>query len=82
MLLDLSLPDGSGLDLLHRWRRGGNSLPVIVITARSAMKDRLAGLDGGADDFVIKPFAAVEPISRIRQQHGPIAALVVDDAVS
>jgi two-component system response regulator BasR len=66
VLLDLSLPDGSGLDLLHRWRRDGNSMPVIVITARSAMEDRLAGLDGGADDFVIKPFAAVELISRIR----------------
>ncbi|MDM0015428.1 response regulator [Variovorax sp. J22P168] len=66
VLLDLSLPDGSGLDLLHRWRREDCSLPVIVITARSAIEDRLAGLDGGADDFVIKPFAAAELISRIR----------------
>ncbi|MBU1440098.1 MAG: response regulator [Gammaproteobacteria bacterium] len=66
VLLDLSLPDGSGFDLLHRWRRDGSNLPVIVITARSAMEDRLAGLDGGADDFVIKPFATVELISRIR----------------
>ncbi|WP_307579290.1 response regulator [Variovorax paradoxus] len=66
VLLDLSLPDGSGLDLLARWRREGSSLPVIVITARSAVEDRLAGLDGGADDFVIKPFATAELISRIR----------------
>ncbi|MBB3180624.1 two-component system response regulator BasR [Variovorax sp. Sphag1AA] len=66
VLLDLTLPDGSGFDLLHRWRRDGSTMPVIVITARSAMEDRLAGLDGGADDFVIKPFATVELISRIR----------------
>jgi two-component system response regulator BasR len=66
VLLDLTLPDGSGFDLLARWRREGATLPVIVITARSAMEDRLAGLDGGADDFVIKPFATVELISRIR----------------
>ena len=66
VLLDLSLPDGCGLDLLARWRREGSSLPVIVITARSAVEDRLAGLDGGADDFVIKPFATAELISRIR----------------
>jgi two-component system response regulator QseB len=66
VLLDLSLPDGNGFDLLARWRREGSALPVIVITARSAMEDRLAGLDGGADDFVIKPFATAELISRIR----------------
>jgi len=66
VLLDLSLPDGSGLELLMRWRREGCSLPVIVITARSAVEDRLAGLDGGADDFVVKPFATAELISRIR----------------
>ena len=66
VLLDLSLPDGSGFELLARWRRAGCAMPVIVITARSAMEDRLAGLDGGADDFVVKPFATVELISRIR----------------
>jgi two-component system response regulator QseB len=66
ILLDLTLPDGSGLDLLARWRRAGMQLPVIVITARSAVEDRLAGLDGGADDFVVKPFSIAELISRIR----------------
>lgn len=66
VLLDLSLPDGSGFDLLARWRRDGATLPIIVITARAAMEDRLAGLDGGADDFVIKPFATAELIARIR----------------
>lgn len=66
VLLDLGLPDGTGLDLLTRWRRAGVTLPIIVITARSSLEDRLAGLDGGADDFVIKPFATAELVSRIR----------------
>ena len=66
VLLDLTLPDGSGFDLLARWRALGEQVPIIVITARSAVEDRLAGLDGGADDFVIKPFATAELMSRIR----------------
>lgn len=66
VLLDLSLPDGSGLDLLRSWRKSGQTVPVIVITARVALEDRLAGLDGGADDFVLKPFIPVELMSRIR----------------
>ncbi len=69
VLLDLTLPDGSGFDLLARWRNQagqGGQVPIIVITARSAVEDRLAGLDGGADDFVIKPFATAELMSRIR----------------
>jgi two-component system response regulator QseB len=66
VLLDLSLPDGSGFDLLDRWRRAGGLVPIIIITARSALQDRLTGLDGGADDFVVKPFATSELVSRIR----------------
>lgn len=69
VLLDLTLPDGSGFDLLARWRHQAGQcgqVPIIVITARSAVEDRLAGLDGGADDFVIKPFATAELMSRIR----------------
>lgn len=66
VLLDLTLPDGSGFDLLARWRAQGQQVPVIVITARSAVEDRLTGLDGGADDFVVKPFATAELLSRIR----------------
>ncbi|HOY03587.1 response regulator [Zoogloea sp.] len=65
VLLDLGLPDGEGLDLLARWRRSGVTLPIVVITARSALEDRLAGLDGGADDYVIKPFATAELVSRL-----------------
>lgn len=65
-LLDLSLPDGAGFDLLTRWRHAGVSAPIIIITAHSALEDRLAGLDGGADDFLVKPFATTELASRIR----------------
>ncbi|MBE7368937.1 response regulator [Ramlibacter pallidus] len=66
VLLDLMLPDGSGFDVLARWRDKGNKVPVIVITARCAIEDRLNGLDGGADDFVVKPFATAELVSRVR----------------
>ncbi len=72
VLLDLSLPDGEGLALLQRWRARNDLVPVIVITARSALEDRLAGLDGGADDFIVKPFAMAELVSRlwaVRRRH-------------
>jgi two-component system response regulator BasR len=63
VLLDLSLPDGSGLDLLTRWRRADAAVPIVIITARTALEDRLAGLDGGADDVVLKPFVMPELVS-------------------
>lgn len=66
VLLDLALPDGYGIDLLRRWRARDNPVPVIVITARTALEDRLAGLDSGADDFLVKPFVMAELISRLR----------------
>ncbi len=66
VLLDISLPDGNGFDLLARWRSIGLSIPIIMITARSGLDDKIAGLDGGADDFVVKPFAMAELLSRVR----------------
>lgn len=66
ILLDLSLPDGDGLALLARWRRDGVAIPIIIMTARAALEVRIAGLDGGADDFLVKPFATVELASRMR----------------
>lgn len=66
VLLDLSLPDGEGAQLLKQWRRQDCPVPVIVITAREALLDRLAVLDGGADDFLLKPFDPAELVSRIR----------------
>ena len=65
VLLDVNLPDGSGLDLLARWRRAAVAVPIVMITARTALEDRLDGLDGGADDYVVKPFATAELVSRI-----------------
>jgi len=66
LLLDLGLPDMSGLDLL-RWLRGaGHTLPVLLLTARDALEDRIAGLDGGADDYILKPFQLEELEARIR----------------
>lgn len=65
VLLDLALPDGCGFDLLERWRAQGCTTPIIVLTARGTVADRLRGLDGGADDFVVKPFATSELIARI-----------------
>lgn len=69
VLLDLSLPDGDGLALLRHWRARHALVPVIVITARSALQDRLAGLDSGADDFIVKPFAMAELVSRVWAVH-------------
>ncbi len=66
VLLDLNLPDGSGLALLAHWRSVGERLPIIVITAKSTLDDRLAGLNGGADDYVVKPFETAEVIARLR----------------
>ncbi len=66
VLLDQTLPDGDGRQLLTRWRRKGSLVPVLVITARAALEDRLAGFDGGADDYVVKPFEMPELIARLR----------------
>lgn len=65
VLLDLNLPDGTGLDLLARWRSHQIEIPVLIITAKSTLDDRLLGLNGGADDYLVKPFAMAELITRI-----------------
>jgi DNA-binding response OmpR family regulator len=66
MILDLGLPDGDGLSLLRTMRSKGNGTPVLILTARDAPEDRVAGLDTGADDYLIKPFHMTELISRMR----------------
>ena len=66
MLLDLGLPDGDGISLLQRLRRERQTLPVLILTARDALSDKLAGLDAGADDYLVKPFALAELLSRLR----------------
>lgn len=65
-LLDLGLPDGDGLDLLAWMRRRDTALPVLILTARSSIGDRVAGLNAGADDYLAKPFATEELIARVR----------------
>jgi len=66
LILDLGLPDGDGADLLNSLRREGNPLPVLVLTAKDAVEDRVAGLDQGADDYLIKPFAFAELVARLK----------------
>lgn len=66
LLLDLGLPHLDGMKLLKSMRQHNNSVPVIIITARDGLPDRLDGLDSGADDYLVKPFALEELISRIR----------------
>ena len=66
VILDLGLPDGDGMELLVALRRAGNRVPVLVLTARDAVEARVTGLDAGADDYLIKPFAMVELIARTK----------------
>ncbi|MHB8495922.1 MAG: response regulator [Casimicrobiaceae bacterium] len=66
VLLDLGLPRKSGLDLLRELRRGGNRVRVLIVTARDAVADRVAGLDAGADDYLTKPFSLDELTARMR----------------
>jgi len=66
LLLDLGLPQQDGMTVLKALRRRDESLPAIIITARDALPDRLSGLDSGADDYLVKPFALDELIARIR----------------
>ncbi|MGO9802952.1 MAG: response regulator [Steroidobacteraceae bacterium] len=66
LLLDLGLPGGDGLTLLKALRGRGQDTPVLIITARDAVADRVAGLDAGADDYLVKPFDLEELAARIR----------------
>lgn len=66
VLLDLGLPDGCGLRMLKRWREQGAATPLLVMTARVGLADRLAGLDSGADDYLGKPFEMPELMARLR----------------
>jgi two-component system OmpR family response regulator/two-component system response regulator QseB len=66
VVLDLGLPRLAGLELLRRMRAGGNKTPVLILTARDAIEDRIKGLDSGADDYVVKPFDLHELAARLR----------------
>lgn len=66
VVLDIGLPDRSGLEVLQSFRQRQLTLPVIILTARDAVRDRVKGLDAGADDYLVKPFAFAELLARIR----------------
>ncbi len=66
VILDLGLPDIDGLDVLRSIRIGGSAIPVLILTARSSIDARVSGLDGGADDYLPKPFEIPELIARLR----------------
>ena len=66
VVLDWGLPTTSGLEVLRRWRSEGRQTPVLMLTARDAVEDRIGGLDTGADDYLTKPFAVGELLARVR----------------
>ena len=66
VILDIMLPDGSGLDWLQTLRTNANEIPVLLLTARDSIQDRVTGLDYGADDYLIKPFSIDELLARMR----------------
>ena len=68
LILDLGLPDGDGLALLREIRQRDNPIPVLVLTARGGLHDRVHGLRSGADDYIVKPFALEELVARLEAQ--------------
>jgi two-component system OmpR family response regulator len=86
MLLDLGLPKRDGMEVLRRLRQAGLPVPVIIITARDSVEDRILGLDVGADDYLIKPFDVNELLARlravVRRRGGQAAPLLSNGEVS
>ncbi|RMC91290.1 response regulator [Aquitalea palustris] len=86
VVLDLGLPGMDGMDILAAWRQAGQDVPVLVLTARDTLDERLQGLDAGADDYLVKPFALSEVAARlralIRRRHGQSVSRLVHGAVS
>jgi len=83
VILDLGLPQRSGLEVLGRWRRHGNAVPVLVLTARAAWHERVEGFRAGADDYLGKPFHSEELLARVaailnRVHHQPAGSLSGD----
>ncbi len=69
VILDIGLPDISGLDVARRLRAAGSAVPIIMLTAKDSVLDRVSGLDAGADDYLVKPFAHEELAARLRALH-------------
>lgn len=81
VILDLSLPDGDGIDLLAQWRNSGFNEPVLILSARDAVEDRIKGLNVGADDYLPKPFSLEELVARLRslmRRHSAVKQTVLE----
>jgi DNA-binding response OmpR family regulator len=81
ILLDLGLPDGDGIDLLRQWRESGFNEPVLILSARDSVADRIKGLDVGADDYLPKPFSFEELMARVRslmRRHSTVKQVVLE----
>ncbi|HRY15625.1 MAG: response regulator [Candidatus Competibacteraceae bacterium] len=85
VLLDLGLPKKDGLTVLRDWRQRGLTVPVLILTARDAVPDRVRGLDNGADDYLVKPFDLTELLARIRallrRREGRVRELIESGAL-
>ena len=85
VVLDWSIPPPSGLELLRSWRRHGYGMPVLMLTGRGGVEDRVSGLDSGADDYLTKPFALEELLARVRsllrRRPKPLQPLAAGDLV-
>ncbi|GJL77736.1 MAG: DNA-binding response regulator [Nitrospinaceae bacterium] len=86
VLLDLGLPRKDGMDVLRELRQKKNAVPTIIITARDSVKDRIMGLDYGADDYLVKPFSIEELLARmravVRRNHGLADPLLSNGDIS
>lgn len=76
-VLDLGLPDEDGLSALRRWRQAGHDLPVLILTARDAIENRIAGLQAGADDYLVKPFDLGELVARLQALQRRVAGRTI-----
>ncbi|WP_404471136.1 response regulator transcription factor [Vreelandella venusta] len=86
VILDRGLPDGDGMQLVHAWREQGVTLPILILTARDAVRDRVDGLQCGADDYLVKPFDLDELVARLhallRRVSGRSQGLTVHGALT
>ncbi len=82
IILDIMLPRLNGLELLQQLRSRGISTPTILLTAKGELQDKVTGLDAGADDYLVKPFAALELLARIRALSRRKGEMIVDDTLS
>lgn len=85
-ILDVGLPDGSGLDLLAQWRRQKRDTPILILTARDTWEDKVVGLETGADDYLTKPFHEAELMARLkallRRPSGQLSQVITLNGVS